>query len=105
MTTNEQTPIWISVKEVQYYFSIGKTRCYELIKDKAITTKVDRKRGAKQGKRLINFESVEAYITSLPDEADGLILQSSPLTTQGVSRPTTTNRDLPTAFNGFTIVE
>ena len=68
MNHNEQTPVWISVKEVQHYFSIGKTRCYELIKEQAIETKLDRKRGAKKGKRLVNFESVQSYIVGIPDD-------------------------------------
>jgi hypothetical protein len=64
------------VKDVAHYFGIKKTRCYELIKERAIDTRLDRKRGAKAGKRLINFESVKNYIEKLPDDIDGLSLPS-----------------------------
>jgi hypothetical protein len=72
MNLNEKLgdPIWISVKGVQHYFLIGKTRCYELIKEDAIESKLDKKHGGKQGKRLIRFDSVADYIDNLP-EGDG----------------------------------
>jgi hypothetical protein len=64
---NEQTPIWISVKDMNHYFSIGKTRTYELINAKDIESRSDTKRGGKQGKRLIRFQSVADYIEELPE--------------------------------------
>ena len=62
-------PIWISVRDVNHYFSIGKTRCYELLRNGEIESRLDKKRGAKIGKRLIKFESVERYIESLPTDS------------------------------------
>ena len=75
---NYGEPIWISVRDVNHYFSIGKTRCYELIKEGKIETKLDKKRGSKKGKRLIRFDSVAAYIEDLPtyDEDGDLALPS-----------------------------
>lgn len=58
-------PVWISVKDTQHYFSIGKTTCYELIKDNKIESKLLKNKGAKQGKRLINYDSVNTFITEL----------------------------------------
>ena len=66
MKTNVDNPVWISVKDVQHYFGIGKTLCYELMNEHLIESKLLKKRGGKQGKRLVNFESVSDYIKQLP---------------------------------------
>lgn len=62
----ECRPIWITVADVGFYFGIGKTKCYQLIKEEKIVSREIKERGKKRGKRLVKFDSVDAFLEDLP---------------------------------------
>jgi hypothetical protein len=61
----ELKPRYIRPKDMQCHFSLGRTQTYELIAEKKIKSVSLRKRGQRHGTRLIDYESVCAYLESL----------------------------------------
>lgn len=67
MTNTNTTPQekeWMSVTEAMSFMSVGKTWLYSQldINGGSITTSLIRKRNARQGKRLVNVDSMRAFI-------------------------------------------
>ena len=62
-------PEWIRISEVPRYFGISRSKCYELIHDKAIKSCSLRKRGQVQvkGTRLISYDSLSKYFEGLAE--------------------------------------
>ena len=58
-------PSWITIEDMKFYFGIGKTRAYELMNEGNFETRNLTKAGKKRGKRLINYDSVDTFITEL----------------------------------------
>ncbi|MFN7342336.1 MAG: hypothetical protein ACK5TA_03260, partial [bacterium] len=58
----ELKPEWIRPKDMPRHFGIGRTQTYELIAANKIRTLSLRKRGQRHGTRLINYQSVTAYL-------------------------------------------
>lgn len=60
-------PAYGRVKDVIKYFGIPRTRVYELINERKISSCVDKKPGKARGIRLINMGSVDDYLRGLGD--------------------------------------
>ncbi len=59
---------WIGVSEAMLLFPLGKTKLYELIQANLIKSCCLKKKGQRQGKRLISYSSVNDYFAKLAEE-------------------------------------
>jgi excisionase family DNA binding protein len=60
-------PEWLRPKEIPKYFGIGRSKSYELIASGKVKSVSLRKRGQKNGTRLISYDSLAAYLESLAE--------------------------------------
>ena len=60
--TNTTKPEWLRVPDAVRLFGICRSSLYELISSGSVKSTALRKRGAVRGIRLINFDSLAAYI-------------------------------------------
>ncbi len=63
----ELKPRYIRPKDMQCHFGLGRTQTYELIAEKKIKSVSLRKRAQRHGTRLIDYESVVAFLKSLAE--------------------------------------
>ncbi len=61
-------PEWVRVPEAVRLFGISRTKLYELISDGNIRTVSLRKLGQIRGTRLIQYDSMCAYLDNLADQ-------------------------------------
>jgi hypothetical protein len=63
-------PKWLRVAAVAKYYSIPRSRVYELLGEGALRTAVLKKKGNQRGIRLICATSIEALLSKLANEVD-----------------------------------
>jgi hypothetical protein len=61
-------PRWLRVAAVAKYYSIPRSRIYELLNEGAVRTAVLKKKGNQRGIRLICADSIETMLSQLADE-------------------------------------
>jgi len=69
---SEVTPLSLSIKDTVKALSISRSQVYVLLGDGRLTA---RKAG---GRTLIDYSSIEAYRTSLPDYVPGVPIPNAP---------------------------
>jgi hypothetical protein len=66
-------PVWLKISDAVRIFGIGKTSIFTLIREGRIKSRLFKiRRDALHGIRLVSFDSLEAYITALPENSEGL---------------------------------
>lgn len=65
---NEQKPEWLRVPDAVRIFGLCRSSLYELIASGEVKSLAMKKEGALRGIRLINFDSLAAYIESFATE-------------------------------------
>jgi len=63
----ELTPLWLRVPAAMRVSGLSRNQIFDCIASGKIRTKHLKNPGAKIGVRLINYESLKAYVESLPD--------------------------------------
>jgi hypothetical protein len=64
------SPEFIRIGDARKIFGLGRTYCYNLITDGKIRSVVLRKRGAKTGVRLLDVDSVRAFLQANFDNGE-----------------------------------
>lgn len=68
--TESLKPEWLNVKDTIRVFGLCRTTLSTLIREKTIVSRSVRQRNSVKGTRLINFDSLNAYIESCPDDVE-----------------------------------
>jgi hypothetical protein len=68
---NEEKPEWVRVSDAVRMFGLSRSSLYELISTDAIKSISVHGEGAVRGVRLINFDSLAAYIESFVGKEGG----------------------------------